>query len=164
MPCSGKTTIINTIKNKELSNVFVVDEIILNSDNYNQNFFMKNDIAKINKYKEGTIIIDRGLISTLSYNITLKKISINDEYNNVIKWFNKYGIDFYHRDCVITYYLKNEKFKLRCNNELDPYGSIENQKLLQRITINNIKKYCLNYKIVKYNFENMEEFINEIIN
>lgn len=125
---------------------------------------MQNDILKINKYQTGLIIIDRGMISTLSYNETLNELIGNDELEKIYEWFNKYGKKFYDQDNVMTIYLKTSKYKLRYSNYKDPYGSIDNQKLLESFTLNNIEKYCKNYRIIDYEYKDMEKIINEIIN
>ena len=164
LPMVGKTTIINYIKSLSLKNVHVVNELIINTEELNQDTFMNNDIKKINKYKSGLVIIDRGLISTLSYNEMLEKLNGNIDLERVYDWFNKYGIPFYNRNDVYTYYLySNEKF-LRENDINAPNGSIDNQLELELLTINNIKKYCYNYELREYKKSEMEEFVNEIIN
>ena len=162
MPKVGKTTIINKLRN-ECSNINIVDELLLNDYN-NQDSFIQNDIKKINMYKDGIIVIDRGLISTLSYNETKMIIDKNfKEYPKVLKWFkkNKY---IYESNNVKTIYLKSNNYQLRYSNKLDPYGSYENQKLLEKITIKNIKKYCQNYEIRNYSFDQIDEVIYEIVN
>lgn len=166
LPGIGKTTLINQIRELNLQNVYVVDEILEISQNSSQLFFMQNDINKVSKYKTGTIIIDRGAISTLSYNECLDIINANEELENVIKWFNDNFKKVYNKTNVKTIYLKkhNHKYLLRYKNLLDPYGSIKNQKKLEEITIKNIKKYCKNYKIFYIDNYTIEEIINEIIN
>jgi phage terminase small subunit len=52
----------------------------------------------------------------------------------------------------------------RENDEMSPYGTIENQKLLEKITLENIEKYCKKYKILKYHKDDIEWVINEILN
>lgn len=165
LPGVGKSTLIDNIRLKSYDNVHVVNEIVLDSKQTDQKFFMDNDIAKISKYNQGTIIIDRGLISTLSYNMVLKIIN-NSDYNLVSKWFKKNAVNMYKQENVITYYLKTNKYIVKNNNKNknNPYSSVKNLKTLEKITINNIKKYCLNYKIVEYSYDKMEELINEIIN
>lgn len=163
LPGVGKTTLINNLR--EIENVNVVDEVInSNKVNNRTKYYLKNDELKINKYKQGLIVIDRGLLSTLSYEQT-KKI-INDDYDNTIalKWFKKHE-DFYKQDNVLVIYLKRkeDKYFLRYEDESDPYGTIENQKLLESVTMFNLKKYAKNKKIIEYSFDRMAEVINEII-
>lgn len=166
LPGIGKTTLINKIKELNLKNIYVVDEILEKSNDASQSFFMKNDINKLNKYKKGTVIIDRGAISTLSYNECLNKIIKNKELFNVIEWFNNNFKKIYQSNNVNTVYLKkhNHKYLFRYEDEFDPYGSIDNQKQLEIITINNIKKYCKNYEIMYIDNYRIEDIINEIIN
>ncbi len=164
LPMIGKTTIINYIKNLNIDGVHTVDELIINTEELNQDSFMKNDIEKINKYDDGLIFIDKGLISTLSYNEMLEYLNGNSDLTSVRNWFNAVGIPFYKRDDVYTIYLTNENKRLRENDESKPHGSIENQLKMQEITINNIKKYCKNYEIIDYSQNEMENFVNEIIN
>ena len=166
LPGVGKTTIINKIKQMKFKNVHVVDEILGGLQDTSQQFYMHNDIKKINKYHDGTIIIDRGPISTLSYNECLKKISTNDDYMDVLKWFEDNFINMYKLDNVYTIYMKRDghRYLIRNSNDLDPYGNIQNQKELEKITLINIKKYCNHYKVININIDNVEEIINEIIN
>ena len=72
LPGVGKTYLVNKIKAMNLDNVYVVDELI-NPDIDNpftdeEEIFLKNDEMKVYKHDKGTIIIDRGPISTLVYN------------------------------------------------------------------------------------------------
>ena len=163
LPGVGKTTIINNLRN--MSNVNVVDEVINSENDDNRTkYYLKNDDLKINLYKEGLIVIDRGFLSTLSYEQS-KKI-INDDYDDSIalKWFNKYK-NLYNKKNVFVIYLKREidNYYLPYEDEKDPYGSIENQKLLESISIYNLKKYSRNKKIISYSFDKMMEVIHEII-
>lgn len=164
LPMIGKTTIINYIKKLNIKDVYVVDELITNTKELNQKSFMINDIKKIRKYKSGLVIIDRGLISTLSYNEMLNKLGNNPYLVDVYKWFNVYGIPFYSRNDVYTYYLYSNEKKLRIEDINSPNGSVSNQIELEAITIRNIKKYCRNYEIRYYSNNDMEVFVNEIIN
>lgn len=166
LPGVGKTTLINKIRELNLHNVYVVDEILEDFEDSSQLFFMENDIKKISKYKEGTIIIDRGAISTLSYNECLDVIGVNKDINSVVKWFDVNFKELYKNSNIKTIYLKkhNHKYLLRYKNLLDPYGSIKNQKKLEKITLKNIRKYCKNYKIFYIDNYIIEEIINEIIN
>ena len=80
LPNVGKTYLVNKIKEKKIKKVFIVDELI-NSNIKNpftddEKLFLRNDELKINKYNSGTIIIDRGPISTLVYNQVNLKFSI----------------------------------------------------------------------------------------
>lgn len=164
LPLVGKTTIIKYIKSLNLDNVHSVDELIINTKELDQDTFMNNDLKKINMFSQGLVIIDRGLISTLSYNQMLEKIHGNNDLKRVEEWFNKYGVPYYLKNNVYTFYLKNKEKHLRVDNSLEPNGSIKNQIELEKITLNNIKKYCYNYEIIEYEKQNMKEFVNEIIN
>ena len=68
LPMVGKTTIIQYIKSLCIDNVNCVDELIIDTKELDQDSFMKNDLMKINKYDSSLVFIDKGLISTLSYN------------------------------------------------------------------------------------------------
>lgn len=164
LPLIGKSTLINYIKNLKIKNVHCVEEIITKTKELNQKSFMKNDIKKINKYKNGLIIIDKAFISTLSYNEMLNFLNENKEMQKVKEWFREKAIPFYQREDVITIYLKGERKELRENNPQSPHGSIENQIMMEKIELNNIKKYCKNYEVLEYSKNNMKEFANEIIN
>ena len=164
LPLIGKTTIINYIKSLKNRNIHCVDELIIQTKELDQESFMKNDMAKINKYNDGLVFIDKGLISTLSYNQMIDYLGGNKDVKIVTDWFKKEGVPFYKRDDVYTIYLTNNKKKLRHHNRNIPHGSIKNQLMMEEITIKNIKKYCKNYEIRNYKYDEMEIFVNEIIN
>lgn len=164
LPGVGKTTIINRIREMNLNSIKLVDEILIDAtEGDKQSVWINNDIKKITKYDDGIIIIDRGPISTLSYNETKDIISYNNELDEVYAFFNKYK---YIYNDSITYYLKrkNENYYIPFNDFSNPYGSIENQKILEKVTLHNCKKMCNNLKIIDYDFDKIEEVINEIIN
>lgn len=169
LPGVGKTTLVKTIKSMNIENVYTVDEIIkesiINTISHNQDDFMENDDMKFEKYDKGTIVIDRGFISTLSYNETMKKINNSYDIDAIEKWFNNKK-NIYQNDFVYTIFLttNGESYQISRNDIGGPYGSIENQKMLEEITLNNIKKYCKNYKILEYHKQDMEGLIDEIIN
>lgn len=167
LPGIGKTTLINEIRKKKLPNVYVVDEIIneniLNNIRVNEQEFLLNDYMKVNKYNDGIIVIDRGPISTLSYSETKKIMDTNFNLDNAINNFKKY-INIY-RDSKIVYLTnKGNSYSITVPNTNSPYGTIENQKLLEEISIYNSKKYCENTIVLEYFKKDMEEIINEIIN
>lgn len=163
LPGVGKTTIINNLRN--IKDVNVVDEVInTQSEDNRTKYYLKNDELKFNLYKEGLIVFDRGFLSTISYEQT-KKI-INNDYDESIAldWFENYkGV--YKKNNVTVIYLKrpNDNYYLPYEDDKDPYGSIENQKLLETISMYNLKKYTKNYKVLEYSFDKMAEVINEII-
>lgn len=169
LPGIGKTTIVNKIKSLHLDNVYAVDEIIkpeiIDKFSDDETEYMINDELKISKYNNGIIIMDRGPISTLSYNQT--NTIINKEFNStpVVNWFLEL-MDKLNDNNIKIIYLKRKdnEFYLPYENEKDAFGSIENQQLLENITIYNCKKYFKNFEIVDYDKNKMEEFINEIIN
>lgn len=168
LPGVGKTTLVKTIEQMKLNNIHTVDEIIkediINKISHNQNDFMENDIMKFEKYDNGIIVIDRGFISTLSYNQTMKKINKNHNIKDIEIWFEDVK-SVYQSDKVYTIYLttNGQSYQISENDIGGPYGTVENQKILEDITLNNIKKYCRNYKIIEYHKENMEELLNENI-
>lgn len=168
LPGVGKSTITNYIANLNKDNIHAVNEIIVDIEDktpIEQDLFIMNDNLKINKYDEGIIIIDRGPISTLTYNIVRDELVKNFSFKQVIDWFNKIK-DIFNQDNVFIYYLttNGKEYYLPYNNEMDPNGSIENQKRVEEVALYNIKKYSKNYKIIEYNKQNMEDIINEIIN
>lgn len=166
LPGVGKTTIVNILK--ENYNLLICNEIenskIIDKINDDQSLYMKNDEIKINKYQQGNIVIDRGLISTMAYNIAKKQI--DKTYNNekVLNWFEK-NKDIYNQDFVSVIYLKRKDYKIPYNDIYDPYGSLNNQKLLEEVTIDLCNKYVRKLKIINYQYEtDLEMIINEIIN
>lgn len=168
LPGVGKSTIINYIANLNKDNIHTVNEIIVDIEDktpIEQDLFIMNDNLKINKYDEGIIVIDRGPVSTLTYNIVREELEENFSSKQVINWFNTIK-DIFNQDNVFIYYLttNGKEYYLPYNNEMDPNGSIENQKRVEEVALYNIKKYSKNYKIIEYNKQNMEDIINEIIN
>jgi len=166
LPGIGKTTIINYIK-KNYKNINVVDEIInksiLENNSFTEEDFIKNDEMKLNKYNEGIILLDRGPISSLSYSQVKQIIDINYDISKANKVFDKNKNYLYNSKII---YLTNngKNYFIPNNNIISPYSSIENQSLLETISIFNCKKYCNNVVIINYDRSNMEEVINEIIN
>ena len=65
---------------------------------------------------------------------------------------------------VIYLTTNNKNFIIPFYNEKDPCGSIENQKLLEAISIYNCEKFVCNFSFKEYHKNNMEEIIYEIIN
>lgn len=170
LPGVGKTTLIKHIKAKNIVGVLAVDEIINPKikDNVNtplkQDIYVENDLMKINKYDEGFILIDRSPISTIAYNLTRKTLDRNFKNINPLSWQKIFG-KFFKDDEVMVYYLKNpDSYYIPYDNPKDPYGSEENQKLLEQATLKVLKKSVKNYKLVEYHTKDMKELANEIIN
>lgn len=167
LPGVGKTYLVNEIRKLCLKDVYVVDEII-NQDIENpfidsEDKFLLNDEMKISKYDAGTIIIDRGSISTLVYNQVLHLIDNEYDSSLVEKWFKQF-ISLYENNGTYTYYLNSPGvYKPSLNDPNNPFGSIENLKLTHEITLFNLKKYAKNYKLFNYNKKNIKELLNEII-
>lgn len=108
LPNVGKTYLINKIKEKQIPNIFIVDELV-NPDFDNpftdeENLFLKNDELKVNKYNEGMVIIDRGPISTLVYNQVNHIIDNDYDAKFVEKWFEQF-LDLYDSNNTYNYYL-----------------------------------------------------------
>lgn len=167
LPGVGKTTLVNAIKNKKIENITIIDEIIntrITIDGiYSEDEFIKNDIQKINSIKDGIIIMDRGLISSLSYSQTKAIINLDYDVKKANNFFENYR-NILDESKVI--YLTNltKDITIRSNDINNPYGSENNQKLLEKISIYNLKKYCKNYVIKEYYKKEMEQLIDEIIN
>ena len=172
LPGVGKTTLIEKVKSLNPKDVFIVDEIVLkeifNKINLDQNLYLKNDEMKIDMFKEGTIIIDRGPISTFSYNQARHIVDIDFDFSldEVESWFKKF-IDLYKDETVFVYYLikDDENFLIRYPNDKDPYGNVNNQRLLQEITMFNCKMYAKNINFRLFDVENGDVMglISEII-
>ena len=165
LPGVGKTTLVNKLKQY---NIHTVDEIIVDLKEktpVNQNIFIINDNKKINLYNSGTIVIDRGPISTLSYNQVRAMLDKSFSATEVEQWFKSIQNLYNQKDVKIIYLTtKGKKYFLPFENTKDPYGSIENQKLLEKISLENCIKISSNLQIIEYHQKNMEEIINEIIN
>ena len=152
LPGVGKTTIVKTLR-EQYPNITTVDEIInekiFNNINLFQEMYFDNDDMKYASCKNVSVV-DRGPISTLSYNQARKIIdkdflfSFVDLYN----WFEKYK-EIYSSGDVLVIYLKRSN-----SNYFIPYDN----------TLYNCKKYCKNFLIKSYDKQNMEEIINEIVN
>ncbi len=164
LPGVGKTTILNNIKNRFIENVNVVNEIIYkNNNDITQEKFLINDDMKINLFKDGVIFIDRGPISTLSYNEMKNKLIGNSEYKKVLNYFNNNYKDFYLLPNVYTVYIKTKRRNLIHVDSNNLYKSFEKQEILERITLKNIRKYCKNYQVLEYKQKDLENFVNKII-
>lgn len=170
LPGVGKTTLVNHLKAKNIVGVLAVPEIvnpkIKESSNgpVNQNIYMQNDIMKINKYDEGFIVIDQSPISTIAYNLTRK--TLDKSFNNISPdiWQKTFGKILQDEE-VMVYYLKNpDDYFCPYDNPKDPYGSVENQKLLEEANLKIIKKSVKNYKLIEYRKSDLKELANEIIN
>jgi thymidylate kinase len=99
LPGSGKTTLINMLKESNPEHIFVIPEIlgeISNEDlNSNQNFYYENDKMKFQQAFESSfpyILIDRGPISTLVYNYGKSKIT--GDYQEYHQLMGMYFDDF----------------------------------------------------------------------
>lgn len=167
LPGVGKTTIINTIREKHLHGVFVVDEIvnekILSGESLTEFDFIENDMLKFERFSDGVVVLDRGPISSLSYSQVKKLLKEDYDISKAEESFLK--LKHFLDDGEVVY-LTNEGTSYLCreNDEMSPYGTIENQKLLEKITLENIEKYCKKYKILKYHKDDIEWVINEILN
>lgn len=170
LPGVGKTTIARKIESMNIGNIKIVHEIInqsiLKGMQCNQKDFINNDNMKLSEIDDSKIvIIDRGPISTLSYNQARKIDDCKFDSQEVINWFESIK-KIYDEEKVYTILLttNNKSFQLSTNDTDGPYETEERQKLLECIVKFNCKKYCKNYKIIEYHKKNIEEVINEIIN
>ena len=168
LPNVGKTYLINKIREMDNKNLKIVDELI--NPNIKDPFtdaedvFLKNDELKVNKYSEGVIIIDRGPISTLVYNQAKHIIDNNYNASYVEKWFDQF-VNLYSNNETYNYYLYNpDTYEPSLNDDENPFGSVENLKLVHTLTLYNLNKYAKNFKIIIYKKDNIIEVINEIIN
>ncbi len=169
LPGVGKTTILNTIKKLKLKDVYTIDEIIKedikNRVSDSEKDYIINDDMKISMInKNGIFVMDRGPISTLSYNQTKNIIDKDFDKNMVEEWFEKVKNIYFENHIILFLTNKGKKFSITSNNKNDPYGSIENQKLLESITLYNCFKYSKNVIVNEYHQQNIMEVIHEIIN
>lgn len=169
LPGIGKTTILNRIKSLKLKNVFTIDEIvkedIKNRVSDNEKDYIINDCMKIEMAnKNGIIIMDRGPLSTLSYNQAKNIIDKDFNKNMVEEWFDTVKNIYFENHILLFLTNKGKKYTITSNQKNDPYGSIENQQLLESITLYNCYKYSQNVIIKEYYQSNIMEVINEIIN
>lgn len=164
LPGVGKTTLIKKIEEAKIPNVHVVDEIIKKPITNTQLFFMKNDEMKFKKYNNGAVVIDRGFISTLSYNETRDKLDDNFDHLPVLKWFEKQKSIYNEHVKVIYLTSFGKRHFIHKINEKDPYGTVENQKLLEKVTLHNCRKYSKNLIVKNCDEIDIDEVIYEIIN
>lgn len=168
LPGVGKTTMVNAVKKLSIKNVYVVDEIINKVEGktpINQLSYFQNDEMKLNQHTEGLVIIDRGPISTVSYNITRGIIDKSFNADDAKEWFSQFTDILKEESNKVIYLTTNDQeYYIPFNNKKDPYGSLENQRLLEKTSIKICEKYVKNLKIQEYHKENMEEIINEIVN
>ena len=173
LPGVGKTTIINSIKNKNNDNLLCIDEIIkeniINNVSTDENEYLNNDNMKLElyyKYKNSDkiIIMDRGPLSTLSYNQARHIMDNKHEVEQIEQWFENLS-DIYSKN-VVVYYLTNNgmNHQISVNDPFGPFGNINGQKLFESICKFNANKYFTNVVIKYYDKSNMEEIIDEIIN
>ena len=169
LPGVGKTTLTKFIR-ENFKNIQIVDELLTpESENSEASefVFMHNDDLKVNKAASGMLLIDRGPISTLSYNQTRHITDCDFQFNlqDVEKWFSNY-IDMYKQANVFVFYLTNNQsnYYIPFDKPGDPYGSITNQRLLETITLFNCKKYAKNLIVKEYHKNGIEGLANEVIN
>ena len=114
-------------------------------------------------YYEGKIVIDRGIISTLSYSQVKKVIDHDYNINKCLRWFKK--AKKYLSDSEVVYLTnKGSNYYISVKDVNSPYGSIEAQRMLESISLYNAKKYCKSVKIIEYHKDKMWEVVDEIIN
>lgn len=168
LPGVGKTTILNSLKKLKIPNVFLVEEIlhdqILNGIANSENDYIVNDELKLKKYNQGTIVLDRGPVSSLSYAYVKEMIDKKYSATNNEVAFDK-NLYIWENSCKVIYLTNNGKnYCITVDNKKSPYGSVKNQQKLEETTLSVIEKYCKNYKIINYDKKDMGEVINEIIN
>lgn len=168
LPGVGKSTLISHLREK---GVFCVDEVLhgdnpQSKDGDSQLFFMDNDDEKLRLAGESDaplIVVDRGPISTLAYNLVQHKITRTHDIMPVVSWYSNIA-DIYARKDVRVVYLKGQS-TLPYNDTKDPYGSLNNQRLLEGITLDLIDIYVRNGIVKAYDYRyGDEELINEILN
>ena len=158
LPGVGKTTILNELKKRGEN---VVDELVNNP--ITEEDFLENDILKVKMYYEGKIVIDRGIISTLSYSQVKKVIDPDYNINKCLRWFKK--AKKYLSDSEVVYLTnKGSNYYISVKDVNSPYGSIETQRMLESISLYNAKKYCKSVKIIEYHKDKIGEVVDEIIN
>lgn len=171
LPGVGKSTIAKSIDKLD-TDIITIDEIVYSKifDNVNkyQEMYFHNDNMKIEKAtKSAKAVVDRGPISTLSYNQIRSVLDKNFNYNikDTFQWFERF-VDILNSDdvCVIYLTTRGKSYYIPYVNESDPYGSRDNQELLEAMSLINCKKYCKHFIVLNYKKEKMEVLIDEIIN
>lgn len=172
LPKSGKTSIINYLSSKGVDTVSEIcindNDTVIHGDVDSQYFFIKNDDCKIKKcYNNSSIlvVVDRGPVSTLAYNLTKFGLDKKHNFFEVLDWFNSINIrKFYNNASVI--YLRGRR-KATVANINDPYGSLANLNKLENITLGLLKAFNIKHKIIDYDCESNNDFkrvVDEIIN
>lgn len=167
LPGVGKTTLVNAIKKRNIPNVTIIDEIInekITKENiYTEDEFINNDIQKIESITDGIVILDRGILSSLSYSQAKAIIDLSFDVSKARTLFSKYKNIL--ENSKVYYLTNNMKYiSITSSIENSPYGTISNQELLEHISLYNIKRYCKDYVIREYYKDDMEGLIDEIIN
>lgn len=172
LPGVGKSSILEHLKSEQFT---CIDEIldgnarkIQNGTVEHQDYFLRNDTLKVERalMSQGVVIIDRGPLSTLAYNLSKHKIVKAYNFMPVISWFITDMRAFYGRKDVTTVYLKGAS-SLPYEDESDPYGSSQNQKLLENITLKLAELFCKNLQVIEYDYlgeKALEHLKHEILN
>ena len=167
LPGVVKTTLVNSIRDRDIPNVTIVDEIInekiTKKNIYTEDEFINNDIQKIESITDGIVILDRGILSSLSYSQAKAIVDLSFDVSKARDLFLKYKEIL---ESSKVYYLTNrmKSISITSNDINSPYGTDDNQELLESISLYNVKRYCKDYVIREYYKDDMEELIDEIIN
>lgn len=169
----GKTTLVGLLRAK---GVECIDEVspenrrqASNGEAASQIVFMNNDRQKTEKAlatTSGTIVMDRGPISTLAYNIAKHKLVKDYDFMPVVTWFEQSMRMFYERNDVHVIYLQGNN-KIPYDDATDPYGTKANQKLLESISLQLVQLFAKNVTILRYDYSDttdQERLIGEILN
>lgn len=172
LPGVGKSTLVTLLRAK---GVVCIDEVspeymrrAKRGNEVAQAVFIDNDEQKVDKAltsTAATIVMDRGPISTLAYNLAKHKLVKSDEFMPVVTWFAQSMQSFYERDEVHVIYLQGNT-KLPYDDPADPYGTEANQKLLESISLQLARIFAKNMTVRQYDYTNVtdqENLINEIL-
>lgn len=172
LPGVGKSTLIQMLRARGVVCIDETDGIEkdhkIDGNAAAQIVFMKNDLQKIKTARSQTgrlIVMDRGPMSTLAYNLVKHKLSNTFNFMPVVTWFEQFTKDFYANDNVRVVYLQGNN-TLPYDDSSDPYGSQPNQQVLESVTLSLIQTFAKNYTIRKYDYKilsDQEELIHEIL-
>lgn len=149
----------------------IIDELVIDKkaavkshNKRDQSIFMENDDLKMTIALRSRlpVFMDRGPISTLTYNIVKWKLSAGHDYTPVLEWYIKKHQQAFLRDPnIIVIYLTHLKTKPSTSQQNDPYGSNAGLDLLTD-TYSKLLP-LLNPQYIKLSAEDSIDPFNEVL-
>lgn len=165
LPGVGKTCLAKNISKQYAAKL--IPEIMPSiSDEFDmkritdQKIFVMNDTLKKEEANNfnGLSVIDRGALSTISYSITKNILNSGYNFEETKDWFIKEWLPFYKQSGTITLYLRGRSSPWHVN-PLDPYGTQDNLKLLEKVTTSTLRLYGIKHYIVEYDYADKKSLL-----